>query len=172
MKRFALTLILATLASPALADDATTPVKAIMDVAVATWSESQPDGIDYFDDAHISAYSKDFVAAYKEAAKHPAFDEEGSGPFDYDVITDSQDGCSIKDLKIEPSDEAAGVTDVKVTYKFWTCSEEADQKDSVNEVHFNVVLENGKPVIADILRKRDDGNGSLMDEMKLIAAPQ
>lgn len=167
MKKTALAFALCLLPGLAQAADMTAPVKAIMDQVVANWAENAGEGQfqDYFDAADLAAnYSRAFVAAYRQAEKFPAY-EEGASPFDYDVITDSQDGCPIAELKIAPGAEKDGVTDVGVTWKFWTCSDDESQKDDVSEVHFSVIVEDGKPVISDIIRKREDDSRSLLWEM-------
>jgi hypothetical protein len=153
-------------AMPALAaaDD---PVKSIMDLASALWSDNPPENKDYFDKDHIGLFSKSFVAAYRETEKYPVY-EEGGSPFGYDVITNSQEGCPLKDLVIAPGAEAAGTTDVKVTFKLMACYDDDPGKDAVSEVHFKVVTEDGKPVISDIDRIIDGKPASLMAEMKDI----
>jgi hypothetical protein len=168
LKSLAAALLIAV-ASPALAADAQAPVKAVMDLATALWSDDpKAEGQDYFDKSRLDTlYSKAFADAYREASKHPIYDEAG-GPFGYDVITNGQEGCPLKDLTIADQGEKAGVSDVKVTFKLWTCYEDDPIRDSVSEVHFDVVNENGKPVIADIHRVTDGKADSLLAEMRDI----
>ena len=90
-------------------------------------------------------------------------------PFGYDVITSSQDGCPLQELTTKTGPGAAGVTDVTVTFKPWTCVEDMQAKNSVSEVHFDVIDENGKPVIDDIHRVTDGERDSLVEEMQTIA---
>jgi hypothetical protein len=159
--------------SPAMADPLT-PVNDVMNVTKQLWSGNAPDGLDYFDAEHIDRdYSAAFIAAYKEARKNPVFglepgQTEGS-PFDYDIIANSQDGCPLEDVKTEVTGESGGVTTVTATFKLWACSEDPAERDSVNEVRFEVITENGKPVINDIKRMLDGEALSLMDEMNDIA---
>jgi hypothetical protein len=164
-------LLLFPLATSARAQPATDPVKNLMDLAEGLWNDDpKVEGQDYFDAARLDAlYSKRFAEAYRAAAKFPIYDD-ASGPFGYDVITNGQDGCPLKDVAVAPGAEANGVTDVTVTFKLWTCVDDGSvDKDSVNEVHFSVVTENGKPVIDDIRRKDDEGKlDSLMTEMQDI----
>ena len=143
------------------------PVKAIMDLATALWSDKPPEGQDYFDNDHIGLFSKDFVALYREAEKYPIY-EEGGSPFSYDVVTSSQDGCPLKDVAIAPGAEAAGITDVKVTFKLMSCYADDPGKDAVSEVRFKVVMQDGKPLIADIDRIIEGKPVSLVAEMKEI----
>ena len=158
--------LLATAVAPALSapDD---PVKAIMDVATRAWGDNPPENEDYFDKDHIGLFSKDFVAAYRAAEKFPLF-EESTDPFGYDVVTNSQDGCALKDVTITPGAGTAGATDVKVTFKLMTCYTDDPARDDVSEVHFKVVTEDGKPVIADMDRIVDGKPMSLMAEMQDI----
>lgn len=165
-------LLLFPLATPALAQTATDPVKNLMDLAQGLWSDDpKVQGQDYFDASRLeSLYSKRFAEAYRAAAKFPIYDD-ASGPFGYDVITNGQDGCPLQDVAVAPAADADGVTDVKVTFKLWTCVDDGSvDKNSVNEVHFSVITENGRPVIDDIRRKDDEGKlDSLMTEMQDIA---
>lgn len=140
------------------------PVGKIMDLATALWSEKAPEGADYFDQDHITLYARDFLAAYREAQKYPVYDGDDS-PFGYDVITNSQDGCPLKDVSIVPGAGIAGTTDVKVTFKMMSCYDD----QSLSELHFKVVTEDGKPVISDIDRIVDGKPISLLAEMKNIA---
>lgn len=164
-------LLLFPAATSALAQAAVDPVKNVMTLAEGLWSDDpKVEGQDYFDKDRLDAlYSKRFTEAYRAAAKFPIYDD-ASGPFGYDVITNGQDGCPLKDVSITPGAEANGVTDVKVTFKLWACVDDGSvDKDSVNEVHFSVITESGKPVIDDIRRKDDEGKlDSLMTEMQDI----
>ncbi|WP_137158176.1 hypothetical protein [Rhizobium sp. FKL33] len=173
VRKFACALVLLfPLATSTLAQTATDPVKNLMDLAQGLWSDDpKVEGQDYFDASRLDAlYSKRFADAYRAAAKFPIYDD-ASGPFGYDVITNGQDGCPLKDVAIAPGADANGVTDVKVTFKLWTCVDDGSvDKNSVNEVHFSVITENGRPVIDDIRRKDDEGKlDSLMTEMQDIA---
>jgi hypothetical protein len=154
-------------ATASFAADLDQPVKAIMDLVTAKWSPNPPEGKDYFDSDHIVLFSRDFAALYRETEKYPAFDE-GSGPFDYDVITSSQEGCPLEDLKIVPGTEAAGATEIKVTFKLFACYGDNPDKDALSEVHFKVITEDGKSVIDEIDRIIDGKPNSLVAEMKDI----
>jgi len=154
-------------AAPSFAAEPDEPVKTLMDLASALWSDNPPENKDYFDKDHIGLFSKDFVAAYRETEKYPIY-EEGGSPFGYDVITNSQDGCPLKEVSIVPGADTAGTTDVKVTFKLMSCYADDPGKDALSEVHFKVVTEDGKPVISDIDRIIDGKSASLMAEMKEI----
>jgi len=157
---------------PALAADMTAPVRDVMKVAQALWSNAGVEGLDYFDAQHIGDFSAAFQATYKEATKHPAFDsDDGTGsPFDYDPITDSQDGCPLQDLEIKEGAMKDGVTDVAVNFKLMACYDGSEEtlRDAVTTVHFDVVVEDGKAVIADVKHDRDGASSSLLKEMQDI----
>jgi hypothetical protein len=143
------------------------PVKAIMDLATQLWSDNPPADKDYFDKDHIGLFSKEFVTLYRDVEKYPIY-EGGSNPFGYDVVTSSQDGCPLKDVSIAPGPETSGTTDVKVTFKLMSCYPDDPGRDAVSEVHFKVVSQDGKPVIADIDRIVEGKPVSLVTEMKEI----
>jgi hypothetical protein len=170
MIRIIATALLIGLAQPALSASPEDPVRSVMDLATALWSdEPSVEGQDYFDKNRLETlYSKAFVEAYRQAAKYPIFDENG-GPFGYDVITNSQDGCPLEAVAVANQGEAGGVHDIKVTFKLWTCYDDNASKETVSEVHFRVVTEDGRPVIADIERMVDGKPNSLVAEMKEIA---
>jgi len=168
---FALSFLL--LAGAASAADPLDPVKDVMKVTQENWANVDTEGKYLFDPEPLGRlYSKKFQAAYAEAAKHPAYETENNqpgDPFGYDVITSSQDGCPLQDVNFKAAPPANGVTDVTVSFKQWTCVDDAEVKNSVTEVHFDVVEENGKPLIDDIHRIADGERDSLVEEMQSIA---
>ena len=164
MKLFALALTATLLAAEAFAQSATEPVNRIMEVAKARWQTTEGLTPDYFDGLDED-FSKAFAVVYRESAKYPAYDE-GDTPFDYDVITSSQDGCPLKDVTVSPESEKDGVTVVDVSFKLWTCAPDAESQAKVNELKFDVVMENGKPLIADIHRLNEGKWDTLVGEMK------
>ncbi|SCX27901.1 hypothetical protein DSM25558_4326 [Agrobacterium sp. DSM 25558] len=156
----------------AFAADPTEPVKKVMDITVKNWSGEADDWKYIFDeDLLTTLFSKQFVTQYREASKKPASDVENSDkgdPFGYDVVTNSQDGCPLQDVTIVPTPPKDGVTDVTVKFKLWACMDEAEMKATVDQVNFDVVEEDGKPVINDIHRVGDEGRDSLLQEMANI----
>jgi hypothetical protein len=173
MKRIAFALI--ALALPAAAHaDPLEPVNDVMNVARQLWSGNAPDELDYFDAERIGRdYSAALIDTYKQARKNPVFglepgQTEGS-PFDYDIIANSQDGCPLEDIKTAITGEANGVTTVTATFKLWACSEDPAERETLNEVRFEIIEENGRPVINDIKRMYDGDALSLMEEMTEIA---
>lgn len=164
MKLFALALTAALLPAAAFAQSAADPVNRIMEVAKARWQSTEGMAPDYFDGLDED-FSKAFSTVYREAAKYPAYDE-GDSPFDYDVITSSQDGCPLKDVTVSPEGEKNGVTVVAVSFKLWTCAPDAESQAKVNELKFDVVTENGKPLISDVHRLSEGKWDTLLGEMK------
>ncbi len=155
----------------ASAADPAAPVREVMAAVEANWKSAddgqKPEDVDYFSDDFLARlYSRDFTTNYRAAQKYPAFDE-GTTPFEYDVIIMGQDGCDLKDVAITPGPTTAGRTDVTVTFDNTHCFGEREPGWKPNEVHFQVIEEAGKPVIDDIIRTLD-GPQSLKDEMKEI----
>jgi hypothetical protein len=169
VKRTLIIVVLTCLASAALADDAEMPVYHIMDVAIARWKTMADFGVDYFDRTHLGQdFSQGFQSAYKAASKFPAYDDGSSDPFDYDVITSSQDGCPLKDIAISDRGRKGDVSDIMVTFRLWDCSDDKAMKKQVSELHFDVITESGRPVISDIHRVHDGVRDSLVREMQDI----
>ncbi|MGK9054288.1 hypothetical protein [Xaviernesmea oryzae] len=173
MRTLPLAIAFSLLSTFAAAADATDPVRQVMKITEDNWNTVDSEWKYIFDpDPLARLFSKRFQAAYAEAAKHPAYETENNqpgDPFGYDVITSSQDGCPLQEVKMNSGAGAGGMTDVTVTFKMWTCVDEADVKDSVSEVHFDVIDEDGKPVIDDIHRVADGERDSVIEEMQSIA---
>ncbi|SFB42898.1 hypothetical protein SAMN03159496_03640 [Rhizobium sp. NFR07] len=173
MRSLLLALTLSLLSTVSLAAEAADPVKEVMKITEDNWKSNDSDWKFIFDaDPLARLFSKRFQAAYAEASKHPAYETENNGPgdpFGYDVVTASQDGCPLQDVTIVPSAPADGKTGVKVTFKQWTCVDDTELKDSLSEVQFDVIDEDGKPVIDDIHRVADGESDSLIEEMQSIA---
>lgn len=126
MKFSALVLTAALLPAAAHAESAIDPVARIMKVAEARWATTEGGAADYFD--HLDRdFSKDFASVYREAAKYPAYDG-GDSPFDYDVITSSQDGCPLEDMTISPEGEKDGVSTVAVSFRLMACAPDAESQ--------------------------------------------
>ncbi len=172
MLKYILVAGILAIAGPAHAADATAPVRAIMDVATALWSGTEGDPGDYFDYAHIGNFSKSIRTLYTKALKHPAFDtEEGEGsPFDYDPIVLGQDGCPLEGLTLQAGKADGGATDVVARFKRFTCMDGSsdEERNAVSELHFRVVSESGRPVIADVVTGEGDDRHSLADALKEI----
>ena len=173
MRTIPLAALLALTANFAFATEATDPVKEVMKITEENWDTVDSEWKFIFDADPLSRlFSKEFREAYAEASKKPAYDTENGAPgdpFGYDVITASQDGCPLSDVQIGTPAPQGSITDVKVTFKAWTCIEEPEIRDSVNEVHFDIVTEDGRPVIADIHHVAEGERDSVMDEMRLLA---
>ncbi|EJJ25122.1 hypothetical protein [Rhizobium sp. CF142] len=155
-----------------LAADATAPVKEIMKDTQKNWAGENSDWIDIFEESTLGRlYSKDFGDKYKAAAQNPAADEDGISPFDYDVIVNGQDACPLQDLSIESGQPANGTTEVTAKFKAATCMEGTPNRDAFTTVRFEVIEENGKPVIDDIMIQGEEGQGpiSLKEAMVQIA---
>lgn len=166
----ALALTLGLSATHGFAADDTAPVKTLIDLVAANWKAGNEDYEDYFSDERLdSLYSAEFSAAYREASKHPAMDvpdgETGS-PFDYDVMTNSQDGCPLEDIRIEGD----GEEQVTAMFDNTKCAEwDANDKHETTLI-FHVQEENGRPVIDDIFRVEKGNSGQGLKEQMLDIA--
>ncbi|HEX2146072.1 MAG TPA: hypothetical protein VHG11_00270 [Pseudorhizobium sp.] len=160
-------------ATVAPAADSTHPVREVMDVTIRNWGNAESEWSYIFDpDPLKRLFSRRFQAGYEAASKRPAYETEDGGPgdpFGYDVVTASQDGCPIEDLSIAAEPPQDGLTKVKVTFKLWRCIDQPELRESVNEVHFDVVAEEGRFVIDDIHRVTPDGEDSVVVEMNQLA---
>jgi len=172
MQKVLLAIAAIFISSTAFAADPTEPVKKVMDITVKNWSGEADDWKYIFDeDLLTTLFSKAFIAQYREASKKPASEAESGekgDPFGYDVVTNSQDGCPLQDVNISAAPPKDGVSDVTVKFKLWACMDEAEMKTTVDQVNFDVIEEDGKPVINDIHRVGDEGRDSLQQEMANI----
>jgi hypothetical protein len=173
MRSLLLALTLSLLSTVSMAADATDPVKEVMKITEDNWKSNDSDWKFIFDtDPLARLFSKRFQSAYAEAAEHPAYETENNqpgDPFGYDVVTASQDGCPLEEVKIVPAAPVDGKTSITVTFKQWTCVDDNDLKNSISEVRFDVIDEDAKPVIDDIHRVADGESDSLIEEMQSIA---
>lgn len=156
----------------ALAADVTAPVREVIDVAAGSWKGEDAASEDVFDAKRLARlFSADFVAAYKEASKHPAYDppegETTGSPFDYDPIAGGQDGCAFENIRIE--DDGDGQVTALFNNRKCFGDDPEYQKDTV--LIFHVQEEGGRPVIDDICPVVDGNSGaSIKDDLKTIAA--
>lgn len=146
--------------APALAADRTAPVKALIDIAAANWKGDNQDYQDYFSEERLKTlFSAEFAAAYREASKHPAYDppegETTGSPFDYDVVTNGQDGCPLTDIRIEDDGEGQ----VTALFKNGTCLEGDPTANDDHTVIFHVKEENGHAVIDDLFQVEKGNSG-------------
>ena len=173
MRILLLAAALAMTSSHASAGDAADPVREVMEVTVGNWANTDSEWSYIFGDEPLQRlFSRRFQAAYHEAAKRPAYDTDDGGPgdpFGYDVVTASQDGCPLEDVVIVDEGGQGETRDVTVTFKLWRCLDQAELRESVNEVHFDVVTEDGRFVIDDIHRVSAEERDSVLAEMSQLA---
>jgi hypothetical protein len=173
MRPLLLALTLSLFSSVSMAADAADPVNEVMKVTQDNWNSNDSDWKHIFDAEPLGRlFSKRFQSAYADASKHPAYETENNqpgDPFGYDVVTASQDGCPLEDVKIAPATSADGKTNFVVTFKQWACVDDSDLKNSISEVRFDVMEEDGKPVIDDIHRVADGESDSVVEELQSIA---
>jgi hypothetical protein len=176
MLRFGLVAFALLFPAAAVAADFKAPVAEIMSAATTNWqdmgtdSDTPPPYVDYFSDDFLKRiYSRGFNAAYREAAKYPAYDDGGS-PFDYDPIIGGQDGCALKDVTITEGQPAGGATPVTATFDNSHCFGERAADWKPEKLVFKVIEEDGRPVIDDIERPDFQESASLKKEMTELAA--
>lgn len=167
----AMAALLAASALPAFAADMKAPVKTLIDVVAANWKGDNQDYQDYFSEDRLKTlFSAEFANAYREASKHPANDlPEGQttgSPFDYDVITNSQDGCPLTDIRIEDDGEGQ----VTALFKNSTCLEGDPTANDDHTVIFHVKEENGQAVIDDLYQVEKGNSGQGLKEQMLDIA--
>ncbi len=173
MRNLPLVIALSLMPTLAVAADPLGPVNEVMKITESNWNSNDSDWKFIFDAEPLARlFSKRFQTAYADASKHPAYETENNepgDPFGYDVVTASQDGCPLQDVNIVPSPPVEGKTSVKVTFKQWACVDDTDLKNSLSEVRFDVIEEEGRPVIDDIHRVADGESDSVIEEMQSIA---
>lgn len=156
-------------AAPALAFSPEEPVKVLVDATVENWAGTNENFKFVLDDSLLdSVYSKAFAKAYRDAKKklaNDANDGEEYEPFGYDIITNSQDGCPLQDVKREVASSAGGKAEVVVSFKHFACMGDEAEYQIRNVVYFNVIQEGGKAVIDDIHHKSDEGSQSLRADL-------
>lgn len=170
--RFALLLAAAAMTgAPSALADPVDPVAEVMKVTEDNWADDGTPYEEIFNDERLPRlFSADFVTRYRAAAASPGHDENAS-LFGYDVIVNAQDGCPLQGLAIKPERTAAGRTLVTARFVSTACFGDAPEFRQVSEVRFEVVTENGRDVIDDILTGSDaDGYASLKAELDTIAA--
>lgn len=176
MLRSGLIALVLMLPVPAFSAEAGVPVREIMAAATSNWqdlaseNDAPPAYVDYFSEDFLKRlYSRDFTAKYREAAKYPAYEDDGS-PFAYDPIIGGQDGCALKDLKIGDGVAKGAETDITVTFDNTYCfGESHDPSWKPVTLVFRVIEEDGHAVIDDIDRENTEGTGSLKAEMQELA---
>lgn len=139
-------------AAPALAAEPTDPVRDVMAVTENNWA-TDPAGYQalFTDDRLSRLFSADFQMRYAEAMKTPYAKEAGS-PFDYDVVTNAQDGCPLENVTISPPKPVDDdVFHVTVRFQTLACVGDAPEYQTYSTARFSMVEENGEARIDDIV---------------------
>lgn len=175
MPRFGFVALALLIPVSAQAADFKAPVAEIMAAATSNWqdmgtdSDTPPPYVDYFSEDFLKRlYSRDFVAKYREAAKHPAYDDGGS-PFDYDPVIGGQDGCALKEVITTEGERANVGEDVTVTFDNSHCFGERAPNWQPEKLVFKLIEEDGHAVIDDIERPDFAEGASLKKEMVELA---
>lgn len=154
----------------AFAADVTAPVREIMKITESNWSDSGAEYQDIFDGSRLRMlFSSDFAARYDKAMQGEYARESGS-PFDFDVIVNGQDGCPLKNVTIAAAPAQGAVTEVTARFQAMTCFGQETDYQGYNETRFNVIVENGKPVVDDIVLSMDGAPFSIKGELEAMGA--
>lgn len=154
---FKILLAILVLSAPAFAAEPTEPVREVMAVTENNWAEGASDYEPLFSDKRLSRlFSADFQTLYAEAMETPYAAEAGS-PFDYDVVTNAQDGCPLENVMISPPTRDGAATHVTVEFQSFACMGEADEYQIFSTARFTLVEEDGVARIDDILATNPDG---------------
>lgn len=147
-------------AAPALAADTVAPVREVMQVTESNWSEvaSAPEEL-FTTDRLERLFSRSFRDLYARAMQDE-FAREAGTPFDYDPIVDAQDGCPLENLTITPKPAEDGKAVVVARFQFQSCSGEGPESQAYSETWFEMVDEDGRAVIDDIIVPYEAGGAN------------
>ncbi|WP_174801985.1 hypothetical protein [Martelella limonii] len=139
------------LASPALAAEPPEPVREVMTVTENNWATEGAVYEPLFTEDRLSRlFSKDFQTRYAEAMR-TGFAEETGSPFDYDVVTNAQDGCPLENVTISEPQPVGDVFHVTARFQTLACAGDADEYQAYSTARFSMVEENGEERIDDIV---------------------
>lgn len=152
---------------PAHADDVPSAIREVMQIESDFWSPKQPKQSIFSDDNIERLFSRDFVRLYRAAMKHPIY-PNGKTPFDFDIIVQGQDSCSLDDIKVDKRldiDQAGNY--YEVSFANFACFDDDGDKARRTTIYFSLVAENGRLVIDDVLTSEveaeyDDSTKALM----------
>jgi len=169
-KALALFGVLASAASlaggPARADEAPASIREVMRIEADVWSPRQPKQ-SIFDDTRIERlFSRDFVRLYRAAMRHPIY-PGGTTPFDFDIIVQGQDSCSLDDMKIAQYEMDAPGNFHEVSFANFACFDDDGDKARRPTIHFSMVDEGGRTLIDDVLTYE---NGEKQHSTKVLMA--
>jgi hypothetical protein len=161
---------------PAFAFSPEEPVNVLVTATVENWAGTNEEfKFVLAEELLATVYSQGFAKAYRDAKKKisgDAGDGEDYEPFGYDIITNSQDGCPLQDVKSEVASSGGGKAEVIVSFKHFACMGDQAEYQFRNVVHFDVVEEGGKAVVDNIRHQGDEGEQSLRDDLADIIKGQ
>lgn len=164
--RIAVALASILVSLPALANDATDPVRAVM--AVAGWhGEGQPsvEAQDYFDEKLLGTiYSASFVEVYRLAQKVDELQDGQGYMTGYDVVIGGQDSCPLKDVRFETRPPVGAAIPVAVYFDAMSCFGQKPDLKEPNTI-FHVIEQDGRYVI-DNFWNRDYAGGKAETSVK------
>lgn len=132
--------------------DPMVPVKAVVKMAEASFNENaevDPEAADYLSQKALKEnFSAAFIDEFERGLKKA---QENDEPFiDYDPVSGGQDSCPLKDVTYSAPVEKDGAYDITIHFKSIYCFGD-EFADEVDQTRFHVIIENGKPLIDDII---------------------
>ncbi|MFN3499816.1 MAG: hypothetical protein ACK40A_15550 [Pannonibacter indicus] len=168
-----------------LAADATAPVREIMRMTEANWSESGAEYQDIFDASRLKVlFSSDFAARYEKAMQGEYGSASSSpsstappGPLLATSASSAarlsasarRHSCEHATMASAAAPPQGAVTDVKARFQAVTCFGQEAEYQAYNETLFKVIVENGKPVVDDIVLSMDGTPFSIKAELGAAA---
>jgi hypothetical protein len=150
-KRFAIIgLASCLIGGPACADDVPASIREVMKIESDFWSPKQPKQSIFSDDRIERLFSKDFVRLYRAAMKHPIY-PDGKTPFDFDIIVQAQDSCTLDDMKIAQYEMDRAGNYFEVSFANFGCFDDNGDPKRRTTIYLSLVDEGGRQVIDDVM---------------------
>ena len=141
----------------ACAEDIPASVREVMQITSDFWSPKQFKQ-SIFDDSRIDRlFSRDFVTLYRAAMKHPIY-PNGKTPFDFDIVVQGQDSCTLDDMKISQYEMDAPGNFYEVSFANFACFDDNGDRKRRTTIYFSLVEEGGRTVIDDVLTYENGEN--------------
>lgn len=155
-------------ALPAYAADVTGPARELMNAATVNWSDAGGDE-DYTSEERMGRlYAPGLAAVIEEAVGHASRLNKDT-VLGYDMITGSEDGCAIKDLKITQQKPEPDFIPVIAEFKPFTCLKGDSRRKMVMKVLFMMGEYDGVYKIDEIFRTvRDNEVIAVSDEFNAV----
>lgn len=138
------------LCGPAHAEEIPAAIQEVMQIERDFWSPKQPKQSIFSNDRIDRLFSKDFVRLYRAAMEHPIY-PNGKTPFDFDIIVQGQDSCSLDDMKIAPYETDRSDNYYEVSFANFACFDDNGDPKRRTTIYLSLVKEDGRQVIDDVI---------------------